>query len=1212
MPLRHILFSKASKIIRLGKDRIVQSHDKLDLPDHLSPYSESTDGAQIDWSSARGLYTSLFKAHRKILSKAIILQIIGSLFSFSTPLLIHQFISGLQQNNWAPEHVSLLLLYALGFGLCGAGNGLAIQHYFYQTLNFFQIAVNTINKKIFNHALKISSLAKQRYQVGDIVNFMSSDADAIGDAAITTIDLANAVVLLIGCSALLFYYMGWSAVGALIVMALLIPMTQRLAKKFVHMEEEMMSERDRRMTLMTQILNSIRVVKYFVWEKSVIREVSDVRNKEIEARFKLAKSEILWGLIYASISTVVLFVALSIHYYRGQKIDLALVLTSISIFSLMEDHFGGLSRFISRFMNIFVSGQRITDFLKSETVDQHKQNQNLSFVNDASVKVSHLSFSFEPDKALLKNISFEIHKGQSLAIIGPVGSGKSTLLNLFLQELSPQSGSYHIPSSWKKALVSQEAFIVNSTLKENILFGKTVDPQVLESALQLSCLQADVNALPYGLQTEIGEKGVNLSGGQKQRVSLARVMIADPDLVLLDDPLSAVDPRTEKLLNDQLIFGHWKNKTRIMVTHRIAELERFDRILFLSDGGFYFGTYSELIQQSIDFKNFLEIEKQNQNHDFKNSESIAVVADDRLKDQKNGDDRVTVDEDREIGSVKKDIYWTYIRTLGGDSKYKNFFIILLFVGSLIHVLAPMMQRAWLTQMNQHINPFYLVLGYGLFGLFTMLLTFFNGYQWMYRGITAGRLMHDKMLKSVLKSQIRFFDSTPIGRILQRFSRDIESVDVHLQWTFDSAIHSLFNVVTSFLLIIIALPVSIFILGPVFLIYYSLQNKYRRVAREVKRLDSLARSPRYAHFKETLQGLTVIRSFSSEDWFKKDFLHKLNFSNEMYYTQYMVNRWFSSRLPLIGATISVATTVGVVLACQQKWLSTSLAGLVTLYALEFWRHLNWGVRIFSDLESRMTSVERLDFYKNLPAEKDDVDINKFRTLYPAWPASGQLEFKNVYLKYAEHLPYVLKGVSFMIPSGLRTGIIGRTGSGKSTLFQAVYKFTDFNQGDILIDGLSIRDVPLELLRKNLAVIPQDPSLFLGSLRSNIDRYSEKTDIEIWSVLEKVGLKKFVQNLPGQLQFHVSENGANLSQGQRQLICLSRALLMKVKIIFLDEATASVDLETDALIQKVIRTSLDGITLVTIAHRLSTLKDYNQIIELQNGQVVQSGPFQNSDI
>ncbi len=459
-----------------------------------------------------------------------------------------------------------------------------------------------------------------------------------------------------------------------------------------------------------------------------------------------------------------------------------------------------------------------------------------------------------------------------------------------------------------------------------------------------------------------------------------------------------------------------------------------------------------------------------------------------------------------------------------------------------------------------------------------------------------------MLRSILSSPIRFFDSTPVGRILQRFSRDVESVDIHLQWSFDHTIHAFFHIVMSFALIVVILPLVLIFIVPIFFVYYQLQNSYRRVAREIKRLDSLARSPRFAHFKETLMGLHVIRAFDQNPWAMNQFYSKLKYSTEMFHTHYMVNRWFSTRLPLIGAGISASTGLVVVFSSSRGYIGAGTAGLVTLYALDFWRHLNWGVRIFSDLESRMTSVERLQFYCELPAEKNY--LGDPLELADSWPSSGNLQFKNVSLRYADHLPLVLKNVSFNVKSGARVGLVGRTGSGKSTVFQSVYRFVDIVSGEILLDGQSIHRIPLKRLRKNLAVIPQDPTLFMGTLRANIDRYKQVGDDEVWAVLQKVSLHDFVKGLPDQLDFKVAENGANLSQGQRQLICLARALLMKVKIIFLDEATASVDVETDALVQKVIRQSLDGMTLITIAHRLSTLEGYDMIIELSNGEVVSS--------
>lgn len=1199
MSLKAVLFSQAAGLISIGKNRVIQAEDHLPLMSDLNPKDIPWDESKVVWTDKKSFLISLLKVSRKNFYKAISFQVLGSAFSFATPFLVHSFITRLQAGNFSENDLLQLCMIAVSFGLCGAGNGIAIQHYFFQTLKFNQIAINLVNKKIFSHSLKLSANAKNKYQVGDIVNYMSSDSDAIADGAITTIDLSNAVVLSIGCTATLFYFLGWSALVAVVVMALLIPMTSYLSKSFMHLEDEMMAHRDRRMTLMTQLLSAIRVVKYFVWEKSVLQEVAEVRAKEINARYRLAQAEISWGLIYTSITSIVLFTALLTHTLRGLPVDIALIFTCISIFGLMEDQFGGLSRFISRFINIIVSADRITKFVQSDTV-QIKHDRKYT---EAAIEMQNLNFFYDSNQNLIKNLNLSIKKGGSLAVVGPVGSGKTTLLNLLLDEVQPTSGHVLFGADRiSRAYVPQDAYIINASLRENIIFGKeNVTEEDIKKALKLSALEYDLLAWPSGLDTEIGEKGVNLSGGQKQRVSLARAIIANADLILLDDPLSAVDPSTENYLCEHLIFGEWKNKTRVVVTHRLASISKFDRILFVEEGEHFIGTYDELMSSCASFKRFLktheanlEIEKNSGIKSQQHEISHAGAAGDSS--------RIMQDEDRAIGAVERSVYFNYLKALGGKPPKQNKILTLLFIGAISVIAAPLLQKIWLSQSDKitGLTPVQIILIYGGLGFLTMLLVFLSNSFWSRRGIEAGKSFHDQMLRAILSAPIRFFDSTPVGRILQRFSRDMESVDIHLQWSFDNTIHSVFHITLSFILIVTVLPLVLIFILPIFFVYYNLQNSYRRVAREIKRLDSLARSPRFAHFKETLHGLPVIRAFNQSEWSMNQFYSKLTYSTQMFHTHYMVNRWFSTRLPLIGACISASTGLMVVFSSYHGYIAAGTAGLVTIYALDFWRHLNWGVRIFSDLESRMTSVERLQFYCDLPAEKNY--IGEPLQLEENWPQSGDLEFKNVSLRYAEHLPLVLKNVSFKVKSGSRVGLIGRTGSGKSTIFQSVYRFVDIVSGEILLDGQSIHQIPLKRVRKNLAVIPQDPALFMGTLRSNIDRYKQVTDEEVWEVLKKVSLDDFVKELPDQLEFKVAENGANMSQGQRQLICLARALLMKVKIIFLDEATASVDVETDALVQKVIRESLQGMTLITIAHRLSTLDGYDMIIELNNGEII----------
>ncbi|MFN8943347.1 MAG: ABC transporter ATP-binding protein, partial [Pseudobdellovibrionaceae bacterium] len=392
------------------------------------------------------------------------------------------------------------------------------------------------------------------------------------------------------------------------------------------------------------------------------------------------------------------------------------------------------------------------------------------------------------------------------------------------------------------------------------------------------------------------------------------------------------------------------------------------------------------------------------------------------------------------------------------------------------------------------------------------------------------------------------------------------------------------------------------IAPCLVVYYFLQKSYRRPAREAKRMDSIARSPRYAHFKETLMGLVVIRTLNKQTWFVDEFYKRLAYSQRMFFGHYMLNRWFSTRVPVIGGAVTMIAVSFVTYSVLAGKISPEVSGLITIYSLSFWGQLNWGIRIFADIESRMTSVERLRFYASLEAE-GGVLQTETNLISSDWPTQGSVVFQNVAVKYAEHLPEVLKDISFRIPAGSKVGIIGRTGSGKSTIFQAIYRFVEVSKGKILIDGQDISQISLEKLRQCLAVVPQDPTLFLGTIRSNLDRYNEFSDVEIWNSLEAVHMAEFLRGLPSGIHSKVEENGANLSQGQKQLLCLARALLMKAKIVLLDEATASVDVQTDQRIFDVIQNHLKEATVITIAHRLGTLKDADLVIELEEGKVIE---------
>jgi ABC-type multidrug transport system fused ATPase/permease subunit len=1212
-------FSQVNPMIQIGKKKTIHQEDTIPLAEDIDKFSFNANYQEINWNNPFTLIKSIFWKLRKQVALSFLLLALAQGISLFSPILIHKFIDGLTKGIQSTEEIFSVAIIGLNIGLLGYISGLFMQHYFYQNLKLSQKFISIINSKIFDHSLELSHQARQKISVGDVVNYMSSDADAVGDMGFVIIELFINILMVAGSVILLFYYLGITAVVSILLLGLLVPVTRRVAKRFTQLDDHIMKFRDDRLNLMGQILNAIRLIKYFVWEKSIESEVTAIRQKEVAARHQVVKAESLSGVIYVAISSLVLLATLLTHSYRGQELSLATIFTVLSVFTLLEEPFGNLTTLIARWSSGIVGAQRIAEFAAMPTREITRTKMGVP-----SVEVKNLSFAYN-ENPILRNLNFYLPAGQSLAVIGMVGSGKSTLMQVLLRELEPQTGilEYQDQTGVKartaipeaSVFVPQESFIINSSLAENLLFGETQNNEdQLKRAIYLSCMEDDIQNLTHGLGTEIGEKGVNLSGGQKQRVSLARAILKFPDLILLDDPLAAVDVHTEDLLCERLLFGEWQNKTRLVVTHRLEHLDKFDQILFLRDGeAAAYGHFKDLLNYSKVFKefyqNYQKAELKQALPTSKKGESKTLSENLKTEPEtatKNSH-RVTEDEERATGGIKKDLYFSYLKLLGGEGKYASWILAGLALSAVISKLLPLGQKAWLSHADHfsHEKLVWFFVGYSVLSVVGLFLFYLNNQIWFNQGIKAAVFTHDRMLKSILHAQIRFFDSTPVGRILQRFSRDQESMDVHLMFTHITAIDCLVQILISLFLIVLTLPLMLICIGPVMWFYYVIQNQYRSVAREVKRMDSIARSPRYAHFKETLQGLTVLRAYGSQSWFKQGFWERLQFSHKMFYNHYMVNRWFSVRVPLIGGIVAASTAVILTWAAAGHLLSAGTCGLVLVYAMSFWRQLNWAIRIFSDIEARMTSIERLQYYCNLPQETEQKDefenSNSMQKYYDKIELNGQLEFQNVSVRYAKHLPLVLQDVSFKVHTGERVGIIGRTGSGKSTLFQALYRFVNLDSGAILIGGTSIQKLSLTKLRKTLAIIPQDPTLFLGTIRNNLDRYQDFSELELELVLKKACLWEFIQNLPNGLDSVVIENGHNFSQGQRQLLCLARALLVKAKIIILDEATASVDIKTDRLIQRILNEELNGVSLLIIAHRLETIKNCDQIVRLSKGRL-----------
>ncbi|XP_071617431.1 multidrug resistance-associated protein 1 isoform X5 [Heliangelus exortis] len=813
------------------------------------------------------------------------------------------------------------------------------------------------------------------------------------------------------------------------------------------------------------------------------------------------------------------------------------------------------------------------------------------------------------------------------------------------------------------AYVPQQAWVQNATLEDNIIFGREMNESRYKCVIEACALLPDIEILPTGDKTEIGEKGVNLSGGQKQRVSLARAVYCNADVYLFDDPLSAVDAHVGKHIFEKVIGpkGILKNKTRVLVTHAINYLPQMDTILVMTDGEISeMGSYQELMKQDGAFAEFLRTYA-NAEQSMEESESdpslegtVQPLETDTNsppgKDGKPTENGVLVNEapgklmhrqlsnsstysrdtgkshqqsstaelqkppaeknswklteadTAKTGRVKATVYWDYMKAIG---LFISFLSIFLFMCNHIASLA---SNYWLslwtddpvingTQQYTNVR-----LGvYGALGISQGIAVF--GYSMVVSigGIFASRHLHLNLLHNVLRSPMSFFERTPSGNLVNRFSKELDTIDSTIPPIIKMFMGSTFNVIGACIIILLATPIAAVIIPPLGLVYLFVQRFYVATSRQLKRLESVSRSPVYSHFNETLLGVSVIRAFEEQKRFIKQNDIKVDENQKAYYPSIVANRWLAVRLEYVGNCIVLFAALFAVIARNK--LSAGLVGLSVSYSLQITAYLNWLVRMSSELETNIVAVERVKEYAEMEKEAEW----SIEQTAPAstWPEEGKVEFRGYGLRYREDLDLVLKNINVTINGGEKIGIVGRTGAGKSSLTLGLFRINEAAEGEIIIDGVNIAKIGLHDLRFKITIIPQDPILFSGSLRMNLDPFDQHSDEDIWRSLELAHLKNFVSSLPDKLNHECAEGGENLSVGQRQLVCLARALLRKSKILVLDEATAAVDLETDKLIQSTIKSQFEECTVLTIAHRLNTIMDYTRVLVLERGEVVECG-------
>ncbi|XP_044754614.1 multidrug resistance-associated protein 1 isoform X1 [Coccinella septempunctata] len=1121
---------------------------------------------------------------------------------------------------------------------------------------------------IYRKSLRISTAARKESTVGEIVNLMSVDAQKFVELTAFLNLIWSAPLQIILSLYFLWKILGPSVLAGLAVMIILIPVNGFIANKVKVLQIKQMKNKDERVKLMNEVLNGIKVLKLYAWEPSFERQVLNIRSKEIAVLKQTAYMNAGTSFIWSCAPFLVSLVSFASYVMVDEKnvLDATTAFVSISLFNILRFPLSMLPMMISNMIQCYVSVKRINKFLNLEELDPSNVTHDSS--EGACLVVKNGTFSWGEEN-ILKNINVRINYSSLTSIVGTVGSGKSSLISAFLGEMEKRSGQ--VNSVGTVAYVAQQAWIQNATLRDNILFGKIYDKDLYDKVVEACALKADLAMLPAGDQTEIGEKGINLSGGQKQRVSLARAVYADADIYYLDDPLSAVDSHVGKHIFEQVIGpkGILKKKTRVFVTHAITYLPQMDQILVMKDGEISeTGTYQELLDKKGAFAEFLinhinaavdeedsdldeltntlgnalevsqDIASRLQRHRSRVSESESEKMNGSLKRQKSSDsgdnnilrkrsssttsntpkkdvkigEKLIDAEKTETGSVSLDVYKHYLKSIGIFLTIGTIILNMIFqafsVGSNFWLVKWSSDKTLIRDDNStDIDKRNMYLGvYGAMGLGQVLSVSVSSLVLFLGTLNGAKLLHDLLLFKVMRfSTTTFFDVTPIGRILNRFSKDIDVLDNVLPMTIRGWIHCLFGVLGTLFVISYSSPAFVIVILVVGIIYYVFQRYYVETSRQLKRLESVSRSPIYSHFGETITGASVIRAYCQEDRFILESDNKVNTNQMCCYPSVIANRWLAVRLEMVGNVIILFAALFAVWGRDS--IDAGLVGLSVSYALQITQTLNWLVRMTSDVETNIVAVERIKEYAEAPQEAPWVIENKAPN--NSWPEVGNVAFRDLSVRYRPGLDLVLKKLSFNITGGEKVGIVGRTGAGKSSLTLSLFRIIEAAEGAIEIDGVNISEIGLHSLRSRLTIIPQDAVLFSGSLRMNLDPFDAHSDEEVWKALEQAHLKSFVQALPAALSHEVTEGGENLSVGQRQLICLARALLRKTKILILDEATAAVDLETDDLIQSTIRREFKECTVLTIAHRLNTIMDSDRVIVLDKGIIVEFDTPQN---
>ncbi|ELP92088.1 canalicular multispecific organic anion transporter, putative [Entamoeba invadens IP1] len=1180
-----LLMQRAPKYISKGRKGSLNVKEIGQIPSTLNiektheKFTKCWETEMLKHPKSPSLLRALFRMEWKQLLLCILAMFISQLSTLIMPVLI-QFMT-----RWVSEEnpkTYVGVLYLLGIAALQVITSFCFQMSIKWMFVLSLRLRNGLIAMIYAKSLKLNSASIE--ETGKLVNLMSNDAMLFVEQLPLVISGGTAPLLfLIVCIILLVLITYWALIpiGVCLLFVVINMISGRFIGFFFNLTQH---ATDNRLNFLGEILRSIKFIKYNAWEKPLNSRLHKLRNKELFAMVGTNTARASLVTMMLELTSLMAFVLYLVLILLKKKLDVGTVFACIAYFNCIRVPFMNFGYFISSVSMFKVSIGRMEEFFL--TPELQKQDRSTTTQTDYAVDMKDVRYVFPNGETAFSCDNLKIKKGELVCVLGSVGSGKSSLLMSILGELELKEGETKV--SGELTYASQTAWMMNTTVRENIIFLDKFDRTRYNKACTCACLNRDLQILRGGDLYEVAERGSNLSGGQRQRISIARALYNAKDIVMFDDPLSAVDFQVGSFIFENAMEGLLSGKTRIIVTNQTYFIDKADRIIVIEDKKIAFnGTIDELRNSNISAAEIVKtVTKKKEN---KKKEDTETVPQDVVATE-------VIEEKRSVGGVAWSTYFRYF-SAGGF-----FWLFLLIVPFILRCGTRICYNLFLTWWTNQIDEehpqgdtywFYasdIALGVGILSIFISMVCI------SLYGLLCANGLHKMMVKNLFGTLLSFFDVTPLGRLLNYFSRDLRFVDSRLPQQYEQFFGQTCDLIAIFVVICTCSYYLIIVVVFILVAFMCFHKYFVRSSIEMQRLEGITRSPMFIHFDQTLLGLSTVRTYGGAPTFLEAIIKKMKNNTLSYYTLQMAKSWYSQRLDWLGIILAVATVTGIVIMKVEDSIDSGVAGVALMNIAT----LGGFITVFSqnvlEVEIVMQSVERVLVLRDTPVEDTKEKKAKYTIPPDNWPVQGKIELDNYQFKYREGLPLVLKGVSAVIHDKEKIGVVGRTGSGKSTMMAGLFRIEEPAGGCIKVDGIDTTTVPLEILRSRMCILPQEATMFSGNIRDNLDPTHMKSDEEMKRVLQLVKFEK-------DLDYQVTENGENFSLGERQMLCMARALLRGAKILIMDEATASIDIQTDIMIQEMVRKNFTQCTVLTIAHRLHSIMDSNKVMVFDDGHLME---------